>query len=37
MTRWLNKGVSLEREDPKFLGRINRLDRDISTAARNNE
>jgi hypothetical protein len=36
-TRWLNKGVSLEREDPRFLGRINRLDRDFSAAARNNE
>jgi putative transposase len=37
MARWLNHGVSLEREDSKFLGRINRLDRHISTAARNNE
>ena len=37
MSRWLNIGVSLEREDPIFLRRINHLDRQISAAARNNE
>ena len=37
MSRWLNEGVSLEREDPGFLRRINHLDRQISAAARNNE
>jgi hypothetical protein len=37
MSRWLNKGVSLERDDPTFLRRINQLDRQISAAARNKE
>ena len=37
MSRWLNEGVSLEREDPTFLRRINHLDRQISAAACNNE
>jgi hypothetical protein len=37
MTRWLNEGVLLEREDPTFRKRINHLDRQISAAARNNE
>jgi len=37
MSRWLNKGVSLEREDSTFRGRINHIDRQISAAARNNE
>ena len=37
ITRWLNEGVLLEREDPTFRKRINHLDRQISAAARNNE
>lgn len=37
MTRWLNEGLLLEREDPIFFRRINRLDQQISAAARNNE
>ena len=37
MTRCLNEGLSLERQDPIFFGRINRLDQQISAAARNNE
>jgi hypothetical protein len=37
MTRWLNQGVSLERAALEFLRRINRLDRLISAAARNNQ
>lgn len=37
MTRWLNEGMSLEREDSNFSKRINQLDRQISAAARNNE
>jgi hypothetical protein len=36
MTRWLNEGVSLEREDPNVLRRIERLDRQISATALNN-
>ena len=37
MTRWLNKGVSLELKDQTFRKHINHLDRQISAAARNNE
>jgi hypothetical protein len=33
----LNEGISLEREDPDFLGRVDRLDREISSAASNIE
>ena len=37
MSRWLSEGVSLEREDPTFRGRINHLDSQVLAAARNNE
>jgi hypothetical protein len=37
MTRWLNSGVHREREDAVFRERINHLDREISSTARNNE
>jgi len=31
MTRWLNEGISREREDPTFRDRIRQLDQQIST------
>lgn len=37
MTRWLNHGVTREREDADFRKRMNRLDRQISSAARDND
>jgi hypothetical protein len=37
MTRWLNQGLGRERVDSIFRERIDRLDRMISSAARNNE
>jgi hypothetical protein len=36
MTRWLNLGILRVREDLLFRERINRLDQQISAAARNN-
>jgi len=37
MTRWLNEGISREREDPTFRDRIRQLDQQISAAASNNK
>ena len=37
MTRWLNQGIARERDDAVFREHIDRLDRQISAAARNNE
>lgn len=37
MTRWLNQGLKRERMDSVFRERIDRLDRLITSAARNNE
>jgi hypothetical protein len=37
MTRWLNQGLRRERADTAFRERIDRLDRLISSAPRNNE
>jgi REP element-mobilizing transposase RayT len=37
MTRWLNHGLTRERTDAVFRGRIDRLDRLICSAARNND
>lgn len=37
MTRWLNEGALLEREDPTFCKRIDHLDQQISAAALDNE
>ena len=34
LTRWLNCGIRREKEDPKFLDRINHLDNEVTAAAR---